>query len=207
MAGRRGVCARRRRPQNSVIGFMHLDLPLAPASSAWATSTTTAGSVLEVPESVPEPIPVELLGAGARAMHVVEVASRNLVQGALFGGVFGLISGGWSTKSFGGAWKEARANGRSWGAISAVYAGVQAASLAIRRKDDRINSVVGACGSGATFSAAQGPRAALQGCVSFAAISYLIEALTTPKEEDEQIDNKNSNSNKNSDDPAVILKK
>lgn len=204
MAGRHGVCARRRRPGNSLQGtlaFMHLDLPLAPASAAWATSTTTAGNI---PETVP--VPVELLGAGARAMHVVEVTSRNLVQGALFGGVFGLISGAWSTKTFGGAWKEARTNGRSWGAISAVYAGVQAASLAIRKKDDRFNSVVGACGSGATFSAPQGPRAALQGCVSFAAISYLIEVVTTPKEEeDEKINGKLAKNS--SDDPAVILKK
>lgn len=136
-----------------------------------------------MPGGVHETIPIELQGASARAMYVVEKAASNLATGAIFGGLFGLISGGFSKRSLQGALTEARTNGRSWASISATYAGLQAASLAIRRKDDRVNNVVGACGSGAAFAAHGGPAAALQGCVSFAAISYLIEAMTTPKEE------------------------
>lgn len=68
--------------------------------------------------------------------------------------------------------------------ISAVYAGLQTASKVIRNREDRFNSVVGACGSGAAFSAKGGPRAAAQGCVSFAALSYIIDMLTGPKQPD-----------------------
>lgn len=70
----------------------------------------------------------------------------------------------------------------SWGGISGIYAGLQTASRVIRNKDDRVNNVVGACGSGAVFSLKNGPRAAAQGCVSFAALSYMIDVFTTPKD-------------------------
>lgn len=142
---------------------------------------------------------LEDLNGVDRAIHVIVVTTSNLINGAVFGAIFGLISGAWSKRSFAGALTEAKANGRSWGAISGMYAGLQTASRVIRNRDDRWNSVVGACGSGAAFTAKGGPRAAFQGCVSFAALSYLIDAFTTPKEED--------TSNEDPMSPEVILRK
>lgn len=92
-------------------------------------------------------------------------------------------------------------NGRSWGGISAIYAGLQTASKVVRDKDDRFNSVVGACGSGAVFSMKNGPRGAAQGCVSFAALSYLIDVLASPK------DARNSPDGAGMSDEAVLRKR
>ncbi len=139
---------------------------------------------------------MELMSAGARAQYVVTTTARQLVSGMLFGGFFGLIAGAWSKRSLGGALAEARSSGRSWGSISAIYSGLHAASYAIRKKDDRMNTIIGACGSGAYFSNG-GPRGALQGCVTFAAMSFLIEAMIAPKEQEVVEET----------DPAVILKK
>lgn len=105
--------------------------------------------------------------------------TSNLLNGAIFGALFGFVSGVWSTRSLRGALVEARNNGRSWGAISGVYAGLQTAAKVVRNREDRFNAVVGACGSGAAFTAKAGPRAAMQGCVSFAALSYVIDMLTS----------------------------
>lgn len=44
-------------------------------------------------------------------------------------------------------------------------------------KDDKYNNVLGACGSGALFSASSGPQAAIRGCASFALFSYVIESF------------------------------
>jgi hypothetical protein len=117
-----------------------------------------------------------------RFVDVAMAATSNLLNGAVFGAFFGLISGAWTHRSLAGAWGEAKMNGRSWGSISGIYAGLQSAARVIRNKDDRFNNVIGACGSGAVFTAKGGPRAAAQGCVSFAGLSYLIDVFTTPKD-------------------------
>ncbi|GJD06305.1 hypothetical protein Gasu2_07300 [Galdieria sulphuraria] len=41
-----------------------------------------------------------------------------------------------------GAWKEAVISGRTWGAISAVYACLQSASKVVRGRDDKYNNVL-----------------------------------------------------------------
>lgn len=136
------------------------------------------------------PVPKALvdLSAGERIMDVAVATTSSLLNGGIFGGLFGLVSGAWSTRSFAGAFGEARTNGVSWGGISGIYAGLQTASRVVRNKDDRVNNVVGACGSGAVFSLKNGPRAAAQGCVSFAALSYLIDVFTTPKDVGKEAD-------------------
>lgn len=127
-----------------------------------------------------------------RVLHVAAATTSNLLNGAIFGALFGFVSGLWSSRAFRPALVEARANGRSWATISAVYAGLQTASKMLRARDDRFNALVGACGSGAAFTVRSGPAAAAQGCVSFAGLSYLIDVLTSPKPDpaeqtDEQI--------------------
>ncbi|GJQ12569.1 hypothetical protein GpartN1_g4360.t1 [Galdieria partita] len=116
-----------------------------------------------------------------KVMQVCSATALSFANGAFMGGIFGLVQGGVSSKSFGGAWKEAAISGRTWGAISAIYACLQSASKVVRGKDDKYNNVVGACGSGAFFSWNNGFRAALQGCISFALFSYLIDMFLTPK--------------------------
>lgn len=184
----RALCAQRRRRRRSTsLAFMHSNLPMSPSLPVWADDAM--GS--------PDAVPIELASVGARVQFVLQTTAFQLVQGGALGGLFGFLSGAFSKRSLGIALSEARTNARSWGGISATYAGLQAASYAIRKKEDRVNSIVGACGSGAVFSANGGPRAALQGCVSFAAISFLIEAMLMPKEE-QMVEET---------DPAVILKK
>lgn len=134
------------------------------------------------PPAVPGTKALHDLSATERVVDVAVAATSNLLNGGIFGAFFGLISGGWTTRSLAGAFSEARVNGKSWGGISCIYAGLQTASRVVRNKDDRFNNVVGACGSGAVFSAKSGPRAAAQGCISFAALSYLIDVFTTPKD-------------------------
>lgn len=123
------------------------------------------------------PPPLSSLSPSERAAEVIVATTSNLLNGALFGAFFGLVSGLWSTRSFRGALSEARSNGKSWGAISGVYAGLQTLARVVRNRDDRYNAVIGACGSGAAFTMKAGPRAAVQGCVSFAMLSYFIDVL------------------------------
>ncbi|EME30544.1 uncharacterized protein Gasu_22150 [Galdieria sulphuraria] len=54
-----------------------------------------------------------------KIMQVCSATALSFANGAFMGGIFGLVQGGVSSKSFGGAWKEAVISGRTWGAISA----------------------------------------------------------------------------------------
>lgn len=151
---------------------------------AFASAALAANAAAD-PALPPAPVPLRDLGPTDRAVEVVVATTSNLLNGAIFGALFGFVSGVWSTRSLRGALAEARSNGRSWGAISGVYAGLQTAAKVLRNREDRFNSVVGACGSGAAFTAKAGPRAALQGCASFAALSYLIDMFTSPTDRNE----------------------
>lgn len=146
-----------------------------------SSSPSTSGSP---PYSYPPPIPLSALTPAERVIQVFVATTSNLINGFIFGGLFGFVSGAWSKRSLRGAFSEAGGNGKSWAAISAVYAGLQTASKVIRRKDDRYNSIVGACGSGAAFSAKNGTVAAAQGCVTFAALSYFLDSLTSVRQDD-----------------------
>eukprot|EP00177_Eucheuma_denticulatum_P008384 GFKZ01015252.1.p1 GENE.GFKZ01015252.1~~GFKZ01015252.1.p1 ORF type:complete len:191 (-),score=23.67 GFKZ01015252.1:962-1513(-) len=143
---------------------------------AFASAAIAANAAVDA-RLPPPPVPLQSLGPTERVVEVALATTSNLLNGAIFGALFGFVSGMWSTKSLSGAFSEARNNGRSWGAISGVYAGLQTFAKVVRNREDRYNAVIGACGSGAAFTAKGGARAAVQGCVSFAALSYLIEML------------------------------
>lgn len=115
----------------------------------------------------------------ARVKEVFTTATSSALSGSIFGLLFGLVSGTVGRKGVGPTFAAAQAQARSWGGVSAVYSGLQTAAKVARAKNDRWNNVIGACGSGAAFSCASGggPRAALQGCVSFALFSYVIDGL------------------------------
>lgn len=141
-----------------------------------------------VPPAVPGAKALQELTPFERLVDVALATTSNLLNGAIFGALFGLVSGAWTHRSFAGAFSEAKMNGRSWGGISGIYAGLQTLARVVRNTDDRFNNVIGACGSGAVFTAKSGPRAAAQGCVSFAALSYLIDVFTAPKDGQETSD-------------------
>lgn len=156
----------------------------APAVTHASPPSSSSTAPTASPYSYPPPIPLTALTPAERVIHVFVATTSNLINGFIFGGLFGFISGAWTKRSLRGAFAEARGNGKSWAAISAVYAGLQTASKVIRRKDDRYNAIVGACGSGAVFSAKNGSVAAAQGCVTFAALSYFLDSLTSTRQED-----------------------
>lgn len=115
----------------------------------------------------------------ARVKEVFTTSTSAALSGSIFGLLFGLVSGTVGRKGVGPTIAAAQAQARSWGGVSAVYSGLQTAAKVARAKNDRWNNVIGACGSGAAFSCASGggPRAALQGCASFALFSYVIDGL------------------------------
>jgi hypothetical protein len=147
------------------------------------------------PAALPGAKKLQDLTAVERAIDVAVSATSSLLNGA--------VSGAWTTRSAAGALAEAKSNGQSWGGISGIYAGLQTLARVVRNTDDRWNNVLGACGSGAVFSIKQGPRAAAQGCVSFAGLSYLIDVFASPKDA-EDVDTTNG---KGLSDEAVLRKK
>lgn len=151
----------------------HLAFMRSPTAINAAPKTNTPAPPLATPS-------LSSLTPADRLMQVALATTSNLFNGAIFGALFGFVSGAWSSRSLRGAGAEARSNARSWAVISAVYAGLQTAAKVVRGKEDRYNAIIGACGSGAVFSAKAGPRAAAQGCVSFAALSYLIDTFASP---------------------------
>ncbi|PXF42652.1 Mitochondrial import inner membrane translocase subunit TIM22-2 [Gracilariopsis chorda] len=158
---------------------------LHPAAHARRTRLAFISTLATTPApNLPQSLSLNALTPSERLLEVLLATSSSMLNGAVFGAIFGFFSGLWTNRgAFRPALSEAGANLRSWGAISAVYAALQTASKVIRNRDDRFNSVIGACGSGATFYLRSGPRAAAQGCVTFAALSYVIDALVVPKDD------------------------
>mmetsp|Transcript_3220 Transcript_3220/g.9821 ORF Transcript_3220/g.9821 Transcript_3220/m.9821 type:complete len:202 (-) Transcript_3220:368-973(-) len=115
--------------------------------------------------------------ATQKAITVATLTASSFLNGLIFGGLFGLVSGAWSTKSWAGAWANAKTSGMSWGGLSATYSGLQSLATAIRDKQDKYNNIIGACGSGALLSLPSGPQAALRGCASFSLFAYFFDAF------------------------------
>ncbi|KAJ8903949.1 hypothetical protein NDN08_000480 [Rhodosorus marinus] len=112
-----------------------------------------------------------------KVITVAIITATSFLNGAVIGGIFGFVSGAWSERTLQAAWANAKQNGGTWGSLGAAYSGLQTLARVAREKSDKYNSVIGACGSGALFSAPQGPQAAIRGCASFAMFSYLFETV------------------------------
>jgi len=125
-------------------------------------------------------IPVTLVG---KVFYVVMQTTSAFVNGSILGALVGVVTGAWGKKTWVGARTEAMSAARSWGGISGVYTGLTVFTKAVRGVDDNYNAVIGACGSGAVFSLQSGPRAALQGCATFALFSYVVDMFAKPREE------------------------
>uniref|UniRef100_A0A7S3A1B0 Mitochondrial import inner membrane translocase subunit TIM22 n=1 Tax=Rhodosorus marinus TaxID=101924 RepID=A0A7S3A1B0_9RHOD len=112
-----------------------------------------------------------------KVITVAIITATSFLNGAVIGGIFGFVSGAWSERTLQAAWANAKQNGGTWGSLGAAYSGLQTLARVAREKSDKYNSVIGACGSGALFSAPQGAQAAIRGCASFAMFSYLFETV------------------------------
>jgi hypothetical protein len=191
-------------PARQPVHAMSVCAAAGPHRRAVRRTPLLAAAAPPAPAALPGAKKLQDLTAVERAVDVAVSATSSLLNGAIFGAFFGLVSGAWSTRSGAGALAEARANGQSWGGISGIYAGLQTLARVVRNTDDRWNNVLGACGSGAAFSIKQGPRAAAQGCVSFAGLSYLIDVFTSPKDASDDLD---ASSEKYLSDEAILRKK
>lgn len=163
-----------------VVRWMHADIFCVACTCRTVALSVSTWRHCFPSESVPcLPSFLVVSPVAARVKEVFTTATSSALSGSIFGLLFGLVSGTVGRKGVGPTFAAAQAQARSWGGVSAVYSGLQTAAKVARAKNDRWNNVIGACGSGAAFSCASGggPRAALQGCVSFALFSYVIDGL------------------------------
>jgi import inner membrane translocase subunit TIM22 len=79
------------------------------------------------------------------------------------------------------SWSSAK----NFGAIGALYSGIECGIEGLRAKNDLGNSVAAGCATGAILARNGGPQAAALGCAGFAAFSAAIDAwMRMPKDED-----------------------
>ncbi|KAK4104899.1 mitochondrial import inner membrane translocase, subunit Tim17/22 [Parathielavia hyrcaniae] len=79
------------------------------------------------------------------------------------------------------SWSSAK----NFGAVGALFAGIECGFEGLRAKNDMGNGVAAGCLTGAILARNGGPQAAAVGCAGFAAFSAAIDAwMRMPKEED-----------------------
>lgn len=116
----------------------------------------------------------------------IESATQGFTSGVL-GGFAGLVYGGVTQRSLLAARTEGAKFFKTWGMFGAVYNLGMGVSRTVRGKQDKYNSVIAACASGAVFGREQGARGMLGGCAQFAGFTYLLETfLVSPQQQREQ---------------------
>lgn len=60
-----------------------------------------------------------------KVFTVLVMTVSSLANGGIMGGLFGFVSGGWTTRTVAGAWTNAKTNALSLGGLSAAYTGLQ----------------------------------------------------------------------------------
>ena len=74
---------------------------------------------------------------------------------------------------------------KNFGAVGALFSGIECGIEGLRAKNDMGNGVAAGCMTGAILARNGGPQAAAVGCAGFAAFSAAIDAwMRMPKEED-----------------------
>jgi len=74
---------------------------------------------------------------------------------------------------------------KNFGAVGALFAGIECGIEGLRAKNDLGNGVAAGCLTGAILARNGGPQAAAVGCAGFAAFSAAIDAwMRMPKDED-----------------------
>jgi import inner membrane translocase subunit TIM22 len=74
---------------------------------------------------------------------------------------------------------------KNFGAVGALFSGIECGIEGLRAKNDLGNGVAAGCLTGAILARNAGPQAAAVGCAGFAAFSAAIDAwMRMPKDED-----------------------
>ncbi|KAK4534334.1 hypothetical protein CDCA_CDCA01G0359 [Cyanidium caldarium] len=106
----------------------------------------------------------------------LESVMQGVASGVL-GGIAGLVYGGVAKRSLEAARVEGRKFFVTWGLFGAIYNLGMGLARSVRGQQDKYNSVIAACMSGAVFGREQGPSGMLAGCVQFAGFTYLLETF------------------------------
>jgi len=114
--------------------------------------------------------------------------SIDQVLGATVSGFIGPWIIGWifgtATGFKGNGLRAAMGNGVStgttWGCMSAAFCGVEVLAREIRGGTvDKWNNMIGACSAGCVGNLGKGPGMMASGCMNFAAMSYILDMLTS----------------------------
>ena len=71
---------------------------------------------------------------------------------------------------------RAWSTGRNFGAVGALFSGIECGIEGLRAKNDVGNGVMAGCLTGGILARSAGPQGAAGGCVAFAAFSLAIDA-------------------------------
>ncbi|KAK3378289.1 Tim17/Tim22/Tim23/Pmp24 family-domain-containing protein [Podospora didyma] len=81
--------------------------------------------------------------------------------------------------------KRSYSTAKNFGAVGAVFSGIECGVEGLRAKNDMTNGVAAGCMTGAILARNGGPQAAAVGCAGFAAFSAAIDAwMRMPKDEE-----------------------
>ncbi|KAA8492460.1 Mitochondrial import inner membrane translocase subunit TIM22-3 [Porphyridium purpureum] len=184
---RKLVCGVQRHAAMGLAFQSPLDVRHARAAKPKSTASDGSGKVSATAASTEAAESLASRSIQVRILDTAQAGLTSFVNGGLFGAIFGFVSGLASKRNLKLALGEARSSGISWGGIGALYAGIQTAAKNIRGVDDTWNTVLGACGSGVYLSWGQGGRSMAQGCVSFAAFTYVVEKYLYPRNQQEPL--------------------
>jgi len=80
--------------------------------------------------------------------------------------------------------KRSYGTAKNFGAVGALFSGIECGIEGLRAKNDLANGVAAGCATGAILARNAGPQAAAIGCAGFAAFSAAIDTwLRMPKDE------------------------
>eukprot|EP00899_Mesostigma_viride_P008178 jgi/Mesvir1/17361/Mv08671-RA.1 len=100
------------------------------------------------------------------------------LSGGIMGGIWGLGSGGFRTKSLKGGLTEAGSSAKTFALMGGLYSGVLCYSRKLRGSEDALNSGIAGCVTGMALGWGGGPGSAIQSCVGFGLFSWVLDYMS-----------------------------